>query len=833
MMITKIFLTFFEISLSTTLIVLLLLLTAPLLNKRYAAKWKYWIWLFLAVRLILPVNGYSLTYAANMWENTVTAMMKGFLTDSSSTAGDTPIDDALTMEGTFANGAPENGFLSENDAPTEWHPGDNIPASGRETQPFYGIRLEIPKWMTTPLVWLPGENGGRITPLDIIAMTWFVVCLILFFLYLLSYGHCKRRILREGKDLGNGPIPDLAFRLSEELHIKGKVSVRIYESAASPMVIGFLKPILVLPNEQYSENELYFILKHELIHLKRHDVFFKLLLAGVSTLHWFNPIVWMMQREAAVDMELSCDERVVMGAGYETRRAYTETLMRALHKKNTSRVILSTQFYEGEGKRVMKKRFANILLRVGKKNGSIILVCAVVLTVSLGALIGCSTANTEDQANKNAEGESGQPDQNDAALFDGQVIPVEHGGVANTPQDTDDVRVFDEVDDGEVKYQTRLDGIYRLVGDNEEQIYGTYAGTDTQLSLFEGRLYFKTDHLYQEGALDWQDTTIRWIDLQTLETGDLQMVRKDCLISSFTIRQGIVTISYAYPDGVLDSHMLYISEDTAWNGKSILELSEAEKQQYGQTLTQTVLQGQNSLINVSNRVPNQNVTYLDMDGDGVSEEIVLEPWRNAGGEAPDEPLRYYRLRIGEATLETYGYSTDNTLRAFSLDGETLILAIYEDGPSADPLTHFYQYRDGQIVEVGSFETDILSCRLEPNGILSGAVFKEIANSDWIRINWCMGENGLLEEAPQEYYTFLRGNWVELCEDLPLHTEAGGGKAFTVNPQLVKFLQISADWNWLLLETEDGQQGWVHVVNFQVEELDKSVLDVFRGGLLAG
>ena len=45
-----------------------------------------------------------------------------------------------------------------------------------------------------------------------------------------------------------------------------------YPKAASPMLIGFCNHILVLPKEQYNSEELFFILKHELVHLKRGDV---------------------------------------------------------------------------------------------------------------------------------------------------------------------------------------------------------------------------------------------------------------------------------------------------------------------------------------------------------------------------------------------------------------------------------------------------------------------------------------------------------------------------------------------------------------------------------
>lgn len=101
-----------------------------------------------------------------------------------------------------------------------------------------------------------------------------------------------------------------------------------------------------MPDGEYSAEELHFILKHELVHLKRGDVCLKLLLTTANAIHWFNPLIWLMRKEATVDMELSCDERVTQGADYAQRKAYTETLLSTLHKQCTKRTVLSTQFTE-------------------------------------------------------------------------------------------------------------------------------------------------------------------------------------------------------------------------------------------------------------------------------------------------------------------------------------------------------------------------------------------------------------------------------------------------------------------------------------------------------
>ena len=61
--------------------------------------------------------------------------------------------------------------------------------------------------------------------------------------------------------------------LKRELRIKSAVCAVEYPQAGSPMIMGFFTPVLVLPNRQYDPEKLHFILKHEMIHLKRRDVY--------------------------------------------------------------------------------------------------------------------------------------------------------------------------------------------------------------------------------------------------------------------------------------------------------------------------------------------------------------------------------------------------------------------------------------------------------------------------------------------------------------------------------------------------------------------------------
>lgn len=347
-MIRSAFLSVFEISVSTGFMIILFMMLSPLVVRRYAAKWKYWVWLFLALWLIVPVK---------------------------------------EIGGRFLN--PKAAVVSENAR-------DTIADAEYTASP---IMIEIPTRMTTGILSLSEESKRNVTVLDIIAVVWCLGGIAFISVHILSYLHYRKRLVRQGMPIEDEEILGLLSELKSELGIKGGISLWKYSRAASPMLMGFFKPVIVLPKEEYSRDELFFILKHELVHYKRHDIWLKLLLVVAKGIHWFNPVVWMMQREAVIDMEMSCDERVIKNAGYDVKKAYTETLLSTIHRQYAGQTLLSTQFKGG--KQIMKKRFQNILSGGKKRNGLLLFTGIAVMTMGLGMLVGCSVG--EPLANKAAD----------------------------------------------------------------------------------------------------------------------------------------------------------------------------------------------------------------------------------------------------------------------------------------------------------------------------------------------------------------------------------------------------------------------------------------------
>lgn len=356
---TDLFLSVLGISASVSVLILLLLFLTPLLHKRYAAKWKYMIWCVLAFRLLLPFGG----------------------------AGGDSAADVLRQW--------KNRILQTAENREEAEVVRQVP--GR-------VVVEVPPQMTKPF---NVQAERRITLLDVLSFVWMAGSVIYIFVNIVSYLYFRRQVLKNGTVVKDVAMLQQLMRCRHELHIRRTVLVMEFSKAPSPMLLGFLKPVLILPEAYYSNEEMFFILKHELVHFKRKDTWIKLLFMLATAVHWFNPIVWLMQKEAAVDMELACDERVVQGTNLETRKAYTETLLSTLHKGCAKSTLLSTGFYGG--KKIMKKRFRDILSKTGKKSGLNIFACTVVLALSAGTLAGCSVVKerTESTADGAEEAETG------------------------------------------------------------------------------------------------------------------------------------------------------------------------------------------------------------------------------------------------------------------------------------------------------------------------------------------------------------------------------------------------------------------------------------------
>ena len=156
------------------------------------------------------------------------------------------------------------------------------------------------------------------------------------------------------------------------------IESNIYEAdnIESPFVLGVLKAKIYLPSD-LTANEREYIILHEQTHIKRRDHIVKFIAYFILCLHWFNPLAWVAFVLMGVDMELSCDERVLKEIGNDAKKDYSRSLLKL--STNNSIIKSSPLAFSENG---LKTRIKNVLKL--KKHSRVIVITAVVLTLALG-----------------------------------------------------------------------------------------------------------------------------------------------------------------------------------------------------------------------------------------------------------------------------------------------------------------------------------------------------------------------------------------------------------------------------------------------------------------
>ncbi len=170
-----------------------------------------------------------------------------------------------------------------------------------------------------------------------------------------------------------------------DMCINKKIAVMSNSIVTTPMLTGLFRSVLILPEVEMSDAELRMVLQHELTHLKRRDIYIKLLALIANAVHWFNPVTYRLRRELDTFCELSCDERVVSDMNPEERRFYGETILNVLCRVTKRREGLFAAF--AATRRGFEKRLLRIMdfKKASKRTAAF----SIALMFLLG-LIGCA-----------------------------------------------------------------------------------------------------------------------------------------------------------------------------------------------------------------------------------------------------------------------------------------------------------------------------------------------------------------------------------------------------------------------------------------------------------
>ena len=168
--------------------------------------------------------------------------------------------------------------------------------------------------------------------------------------------------------------------LKKQLKSAQLIEKNTYEAKGlkTPFVLGLIIPKIYLPTGLSTQEKSYIIL-HEQTHINRKDHIIKVFAFLILCIHWFNPLVWIAFMLMSMDMELSCDERVIKEAGNDTKKPYANTL---LSLSSGRHILNGSPLAFGEGS--IKGRIKNILDYKKPKFWVVTTLIIAVIAVSIG-----------------------------------------------------------------------------------------------------------------------------------------------------------------------------------------------------------------------------------------------------------------------------------------------------------------------------------------------------------------------------------------------------------------------------------------------------------------
>lgn len=166
---------------------------------------------------------------------------------------------------------------------------------------------------TWELVFL--RSGDITAHLWIFAICWF--CVSVTMLIRTFFEYLGWSIMLADNIPEDDPVIVRAFhKACDGLHIRAdKLAINRNVKAKSPFIIGIIHPQIILPEKDYTEQDLEMIFFHELSHYKHRDLIYKGMVVLIKTVHFFNPVVYMLLARVNLWSEYMADVSALEASG--------------------------------------------------------------------------------------------------------------------------------------------------------------------------------------------------------------------------------------------------------------------------------------------------------------------------------------------------------------------------------------------------------------------------------------------------------------------------------------------------------------------------------------
>ncbi len=357
----------------SSVLILILLAVDVVLRRRVRAVFRYWIWMLVLVKLVLPPSLWSPvgigTWLGEMLEPPTVSLQES----------PAPGPAERTGNGMLFSGPTAGAFTPETERTEE----------GR-----------------VPIA-TPAQAVGRASPHDtasedarptirwqsLVLLAWAAVVLALLLL-LLQRAWFVRGLVAQTQEAPLS-LKTALDQCRRRMGMARPISLRISPNASSPAVCGLLRPVILIPQSlapRLKPHDLQAVLLHELAHIKRGDLWVSLIQTLLQIVYFYNPLLWLANAMIRRIREQAVDEAVLVAMG-ETAPDYPETLLHVAKLAFHRRPALSLRLIGVvESKSALRSRIKHILARPFPKTArlgiagliAIVAIAAVLLPMAKG-----------------------------------------------------------------------------------------------------------------------------------------------------------------------------------------------------------------------------------------------------------------------------------------------------------------------------------------------------------------------------------------------------------------------------------------------------------------
>ena len=183
--------------------------------------------------------------------------------------------------------------------------------------------------------------------MDYLIAIFIVVAIIRLLVYFRRLS-AFRKLKKISLPLLDQNINQILLDILQEHGCKKQIPIYCIPSIETPAIAGLIHPIIILPKTEYSNQQLQFILEHELQHYFHHDLWLKFFCEIMVCLYWWNPLSYIIRKQLKNVLEYDNDMQITKEMSAHQQLDYANTLLKTVAPKKVPAGLPTMHFREND-----------------------------------------------------------------------------------------------------------------------------------------------------------------------------------------------------------------------------------------------------------------------------------------------------------------------------------------------------------------------------------------------------------------------------------------------------------------------------------------------------